>query len=134
MYMFFLCVTWGFDGLAGGVVISIVKFREDYGTEFAGDYVVSADWQLGFLAATLFGLVFGGWVAGFVINRWGRRVGIATGLLLSIGGTFLQVFSRNNAEFFGGKVLTGIVRSSLPRSPFFPPPILLRITCSLTSD
>lgn len=46
---------WGFDGLAGGVVVSIAEFRKDYGTAYEGDYVVDADWQLGFQAATLFG-------------------------------------------------------------------------------
>lgn len=55
MYMFFVCIMWGFDGLAGGVVVSIAQFRKDFGTPYAGDYVVDANWQLGFLAATLFG-------------------------------------------------------------------------------
>lgn len=54
--MFFICILWGFDGLAGGVVVSIEQFRKDFGRPFAGDYVVDANWQLGFLAATLFGM------------------------------------------------------------------------------
>lgn len=28
---------------------------------------------------------------------------------MSIGGVFLQVFSKDLAQFFGGKILTGIV-------------------------
>lgn len=55
MYMFFICVAWGFDGLAGGVVVSIAEFRKDYGKPYGGDYVVDANWQLGFQAGTLFG-------------------------------------------------------------------------------
>jgi hypothetical protein len=55
MYMFFICIMWGFDGLAGGVVTSIAEFRKDFGYPYAGDYVVDANWQLGWLAATLFG-------------------------------------------------------------------------------
>lgn len=52
--MFFLCITWGFDGLAGGIVVSITEFRRDFGTPYDGDYVVDANWQLGFQAATIF--------------------------------------------------------------------------------
>lgn len=55
MYMFFICIMWGFDGLAGGVVTSIKEFRKDFGYPYGGDYVVDANWQLGWLAATLFG-------------------------------------------------------------------------------
>lgn len=55
-YMFFTCIMFGFDSLAGGVVVSIVEFRKDFGHPYAGDYVVDANWQLGFQAATLFGM------------------------------------------------------------------------------
>lgn len=108
MYMFFICIMWGFDGLAGGVVTSIAEFRKDFGYPYAGDYVVDANWQLGWLAATLFGLVFGGLVAGLAVNRWGRSPVIAAGYLVSIAGVFVQVFASTPAEFFGGKILTGV--------------------------
>ncbi|CAI6093058.1 hypothetical protein V2G26_017997 [Clonostachys chloroleuca] len=108
MYMFFICVAWGFDGLAGGVVVSIAEFRKDYGKPYGGDYVVDANWQLGFQAGTLFAMVFGGWVAGLFIDRVGRQPVIGAAFIISIGGVFLQVFSKNIGQFLGGKVLTGI--------------------------
>lgn len=104
---------WGFDGLAGGVVVSIEQFRKDYGTPYAGAYVVDANWQLGFQGATLFGLIFGGWAAGLLINRIGRQYTIGIGYIVTIGGVFAQVFSRNLAIFFVGKLLTGIVGCSV---------------------
>jgi hypothetical protein len=55
LYMFFTCVMYGFDSLAGGVVVGIVEFRKDFGHPFAGDWVIDANWQLGFQAATLGG-------------------------------------------------------------------------------
>ena len=60
LYMFYTCIMFGFDSLAGGVVVSIPEFRKDFGEPFAGDYVVDANWQLGFQAATLGGIIFGG--------------------------------------------------------------------------
>lgn len=51
--MFFICIVWGYDGLAGNVVVSIVQFRKDFGHPYNGDYVVDANWQLGFQGATM---------------------------------------------------------------------------------
>ncbi|KAF1959490.1 general substrate transporter [Byssothecium circinans] len=107
-YMFFTCITYGFDSLAGGVVIGIAKFREDFGYPFAGDYVVDASWQLGFLAATLGGIVLGGLMTGVIISRFGRKICILIAYIISTGGIFLQFFSTTPAHFFGGKILTGI--------------------------
>lgn len=57
LYMFFTCVMYGFDSLAGGVVVGITEFRKDFGHPFAGDYIIDANWQLGFQAATLGGML-----------------------------------------------------------------------------
>jgi len=46
---------FGYDSLAGNIVISIYEFRKDFGYPYAGDYVVDANWQLGFQGATLGG-------------------------------------------------------------------------------
>jgi MFS family permease len=106
--MFYTCIMFGFDSLAGGVVVSIAEFRKDFGHPYAGDYVVDANWQLGFQAATLFGIVFGGLVTGFGVNKFGRQPCILIAYLINTGGIFLQFFSTTPAQFFGGKVLTGI--------------------------
>jgi len=55
LYMFFICVMWGYEGLAGTAVIGLGAFRAQYGTPYEGDYVVDANWQLGFTASTLAG-------------------------------------------------------------------------------
>lgn len=56
--MFFICIMWGYEGLAGTAVIGLGAFRIMYGHQYDGDYVVDADWQLGFTAATLAGKFF----------------------------------------------------------------------------
>lgn len=50
-YMFFVCIMFGYDALAGSVVISVAEFRKDFGFRYGNEYVVSAAWQLGFQAA-----------------------------------------------------------------------------------
>lgn len=46
MFMFYTCIMFGFDSLAGGVVVSIVEFRRDFGHPYEGDYVIDANWQV----------------------------------------------------------------------------------------
>lgn len=46
---------FGYDSLAGSAVISLPAFRVTFGRPYDGDYVVDANWQLGFQAATLGG-------------------------------------------------------------------------------
>lgn len=106
--MFYTCIMFGFDSLAGGVVVGISEFRKDFGHPYAGDYVVDANWQLGFQAATLFGIVFGGLITGFGVNKFGRQPCILIAYIMNTGGIFLQFFSTTPAQFFGGKILTGI--------------------------
>ncbi|KAF1848237.1 general substrate transporter [Cucurbitaria berberidis CBS 394.84] len=108
LYMFFTCIMFGFDSLAGGVVISIAEFRKDFGKPFGGQYVIDANWQLGFQAATLGGIIFGGLLTGFGVNKFGRQFCILIAYILNTGGIFLQVFATTPAHFFGGKILTGL--------------------------
>ncbi|KAH6686402.1 general substrate transporter [Plectosphaerella plurivora] len=106
-YMFFVCIMYGYDALAGSVVISILEFRKDFGFRYGDEYVVSAAWQLGFQAAFFAGLMLGGFAVGPVVGRWGRKKTIAAAYVINIAGVFLQYFCTTPAQFFRGKLLTG---------------------------
>lgn len=106
--MFFVCIMYGYDALAGSVVISIEEFRKDFGFRYGNEYVVGADWQLGFMAAFFAGLILGGIVVGPVVGRYGRKITIAGFYLINVGGIFLQYFCTTPAQFLGSKLLTGI--------------------------
>ncbi|KAF2033341.1 MFS general substrate transporter [Setomelanomma holmii] len=106
--MFFTCIMFGFDSLAGGVGVSIVEFRKDFGHPYGGDYVVDTNWQLGFQAATLFGIIFGGLATSIGVHNFGRQPCILVAYIINTGGIFLQFFATTPAHFFGGKILTGL--------------------------
>lgn len=53
-------------------------------------------------------MIFGGFIAGYITNRWGRQPAIAGAFIVYVGGVFAQVFASTNAHFFGGKLLTGL--------------------------
>ncbi|RDW90989.1 hypothetical protein BP5796_02154 [Coleophoma crateriformis] len=108
-YALLTCVMWGYDGLAGSIVLAIAQFRKDYGQEFEGKFVIPAIWQLAFGAGGLIGLVGGGAVTGVAAKKWGRQICIMVAYVFSVVGVFLQWFSPGNLPlFFGGKVLTGL--------------------------
>lgn len=109
-YALFTCIMWGYDGLAGSIVLAISQFRNDYGNEFEGQFVVPAIWQLAFGGGGLIGLLVGGIGAAFLAKAWGRQLCMFVSYLFTICGVFLQWFSSpgNLPMFFGGKVMTGI--------------------------
>jgi MFS family permease len=109
-YALFTCIMWGYDGLAGSIVLAISNFRQDYGNEFNGQFVVPAIWQLAFGGGGLIGLLVGGIGAGLLAKRWGRQLCFFISYLFTIAGVFLQWFSSPGdlPMFFGGKILTGI--------------------------
>lgn len=108
-YMLFTCIMWGYDGLAGAIVLSTPRWRQDYGYLYDGDYVVSANWQLGFTAASLVGLIVGGFLTGIFSRLVGNPACIGAAYMLTIGGVFAQWYSPGDMPlFFAGKLLTGI--------------------------
>ncbi|EPE09807.1 maltose permease [Ophiostoma piceae UAMH 11346] len=108
IYMFFICITWGYDGMAGTVVVSIAQFREQFGYPYESDYVVSAKWQLSWSAAIIVGLIVGATATGFAVTRIGRQYTLAIAYLISIAGVFVEFFATDPAMFFGGKLLVSI--------------------------
>jgi MFS family permease len=104
--MFLVCIMYGYDALAGSVVISIEEFRKDFGFRYGDDYVVGADWQLGFQAGFFAGLILGGIAVGPVVGRWGRKRTIALAYVINVAGVFLQFFATSPAHFLGSKLLT----------------------------
>ena len=109
VYMLFTCIMWGYDGMAGAIVLSIPRWRQDYGYLWEGQYVVAAKWQLGFTAGSVLGLVVGGLATGFFAKRVGQKACLYFGHLLTVGGVFAQWYSPGNMPLFlGGKILTGI--------------------------
>lgn len=73
---------WGYDGLAGSIVIGVGQFREDYGQPYddpkkGSTFVIPPLWQLALAGGSVVGMFIGGWGAGFVAEKRGRRLCMA---------------------------------------------------------
>ncbi|KAI9764291.1 MAG: hypothetical protein M1840_008582 [Geoglossum simile] len=47
-FTLFTCILWGYDGLAGNIVVGIPQFRQDFGVFYQNQWVIPAEWLLGF--------------------------------------------------------------------------------------
>lgn len=45
IYAIYVLIISSFDNQAGGIVVGVPQFRKDFGSPFAGDYVLPAKWQ-----------------------------------------------------------------------------------------
>jgi hypothetical protein len=54
-----IIIACSFDNNAGGNVISIPRFRQDYGSPFDGNYVLPAQWQSAYSGGPAASSVFG---------------------------------------------------------------------------
>lgn len=51
IYAIWVLLLTSYDNQAGGIVVSIPQFRMDFGSAYAGDYVLPAKWQSAYSGA-----------------------------------------------------------------------------------
>ncbi|KAL2852235.1 general substrate transporter [Aspergillus pseudodeflectus] len=109
IYAVWVLVISGFDNSASSTVISIPRFRMDYGSAYDGNYVLPARWQAAFSGGPASGGVIAAVAASYMADRIGRKPIYLVGLIAVFVGITLEVVSNGScAMFFGGKFLCGI--------------------------
>ncbi|KAF4123885.1 Sugar (and other) transporter [Geosmithia morbida] len=109
LYAVWTVLLVSFENQASGIVISIPRFRKDFGDAFEGDYVVPAKWQSAFSGAPVASQVAGSFLCGTIADSIGRRWTFFSAILVSFAAITVEFISTTNAEFFGGKFLNGFV-------------------------
>ncbi|KAI9649655.1 hypothetical protein NHQ30_002236 [Ciborinia camelliae] len=101
-------VNWGMDMQISGGAISIASFERDFGYQYKGKYIISSKWQTGFNSASYIGQFFGAIATGYLADKFGKRLTMGVGCILSICGVFLQVFSISSPVLLLGKLINGL--------------------------
>ena len=88
---------YGIDGVIAATLVSIPKFREDYGEKFdtgsaSVTYIISASWLSWWTGISQLCAISGAAATGYLADRIGRKLTNALLCLISIGGVAAQIF------------------------------------------
>jgi MFS family permease len=109
LYAIFTCLLVSFENQASGMVLSIPEFRKDFGREYAGNYVLDADWQSAFSGGPIASSVIGTFGAGYFADKIGRKPLLIGAIIVSFAAVAMEFVATTNALFFGGKFVNGFV-------------------------
>lgn len=108
----------GYENQAGGMVLSIPQFREDFGYEYNGEYVLPADWQSAITGGATGALAIGALVGSWFSDRFGKRRTILFASILSVPFITVEYIAVTIEIFFMGKFVNafflGILVANLP--------------------
>ncbi|KAL4952460.1 general substrate transporter [Aspergillus filifer] len=117
LYAVWCILLVSFENQAAGTVVSIPQFRQDFGSYYAGDYVLETQWQSAFNGGPVASAVVGALSSGQIADTIGRRWTMLGALLISVAGVTLEFVSTTNEMFFGGKFLNGFALGGLASVP-----------------
>ncbi|KAJ5183092.1 hypothetical protein N7492_000708 [Penicillium capsulatum] len=125
MRLYYPAIGWGLfmnlatilKGIDGGIVRSLVGlpvFKETYGYNHNGKYIIAAHWLSAFNYANLLGAIVGALCSGLAYDRLGPRWMTAGCCVLSIAFIFIQFFSHTPAQLFVGELVNGCIIAFYP--------------------
>jgi MFS family permease len=89
-------------------VLGIPSFRRDFGEEYEDGFVVPAPWLSAFNSISSVGMFFGGFLCSIFADRFGRRLALAVGVVISCAGIFGELFSTARVAFLISKLILGV--------------------------
>lgn len=107
VYAIYILILSSFDNQASGIVLGIPQFRKDFGTAFAGDYVLPAKWQSAYSGGPVASAVIGSLGSGLITDKFGRKWTLFLCYVLVFVAITVEVISTTNAIFFVGKFIAG---------------------------
>ncbi|KAK2811618.1 hypothetical protein FQN50_001960 [Emmonsiellopsis sp. PD_5] len=103
-------VMEGYDTLLVPNFMGYPEFRKKYGQDFGGElgWQVSGPWQTGLSMASTVGAIFGGFINGYMVTRFGYRMVMIGGLLFLNAFIFVVFFAKDAGVLLVGQVLCGL--------------------------
>ncbi|KAL4877825.1 general substrate transporter [Aspergillus karnatakaensis] len=114
MFMNLATVLKGIDGGVVKGLVGLDVFKQTYGYNNNGTYMLAAQWLSAFNYANLLGAILGALLSAVAYDRFGPRLMIAVCSVLSIGFIFIQFFSHSPAQLFIGQLVNGCIIAFYP--------------------
>lgn len=107
LFAIFTTLLVSFENQAVGTVLSIPRFRQDFGHYYDGSYVLYTKWQSAYYGAPLAATIISSLSASWVSDRVGRKPLLIGAILVSVAAIAVEFVAETNQVFFGGKFLSG---------------------------
>lgn len=107
-------VMAGFDPQLVGSLIAIPRFQHDFGVYEGGAWTIEAKWQSAFNLTSPMGAIFGSYLIGWPLDRYGRRWTMAACCVVSIIAVAIQVSAQNSAQILVAELVNGLVVGAYP--------------------
>lgn len=102
-------IMLAFDPQLLGNLYATPQFRKDFGYLYKHDYIISAPWQTGLSMGNPVGQVVGALIAGYPMERFGRKWTFGACVALTACLIFIQFFARSLQVLLVGELLGGLV-------------------------
>ena len=112
-YASFGAILNGYDGTVTGAILSVPSFRETLGNYADGQYIVPANWQVGFNVGGTVASILGSLFYPYIGDRFGRRGCLLFASVISICAVFIEFFvvPQRQVMWFFGKFINGFALS-----------------------
>ncbi|CUM53831.1 unnamed protein product [Debaryomyces tyrocola] len=97
-----------YETQTGGMVVSILTFRRDFGYYFEGDYVLDNKWQSAISGGPSGSVVIDRFVGSFMADSIGRKLTLLIAVGATIGFIVLEYVSTTIEVFFAGMFLNAL--------------------------
>ncbi|EGV64550.1 hypothetical protein PSN45_004864 [Yamadazyma tenuis] len=105
--MVWVLISTSFESQAGGTVISIGVFREDFGHLVDGSYVLRSTDQSILSGVPLATQIVGQWLGSWLADKFGKKWVIYGGMLTSCAFVGMEFAATTMGVFIAGKTLNG---------------------------
>lgn len=105
----------GYDSNLMTNLYGLPAFQKKYGRPYEGSgpnhgsYYITAPWQTALAMGSPIGRVVGGFIQGYVAEKWGRKKTLMGCLVLVSGFNFIIFFAANEGVLLAGQLLCGII-------------------------
>ena len=108
----FFCLSIIMDGYDTSLITNMYglpSFQRRYGIVFRDDYIIPAAWQTALAMGSPVGRVIGGFLQGYVAERFGRKKTLIGCLVILSGFVFITFFAHSLGMLLAGQMLCGVI-------------------------
>lgn len=103
--MLWILVVRGFENQASGTLISITRFKQQFGELQDGEYYIATKWQSALNGGPQVTGILGSWIGAYVSDAFGFKIALLGAGLINVASIGIEFGSTSISMFFAGKMV-----------------------------